>query len=274
MFNFLLMTHKRVVPSFLVTRTTGLDQLLWHGSITPRSSIVCTSSCSISCLAIGNHRGGKRTGLWSPVSMVCLTRPVLPISVGRLLKTSRNRRSLQLTSPAVAGSGHQLLLPSGAAHTRAGRASICVGRNVARPWRVLSGRYFTRPSLSQPSSSGSSLSSTYQGVAGSRPSTLSHLVITVLSPIQVPQYRVRGSSVRFMTGITVSDWSGFFNADPIAIPSSAYRHWLEQGWATAAFLGNKLEAYVGLHGTITSVLAGNYACRAIFKPSLFDLIVP
>ncbi len=33
-----------------------------------------------------------------------------------------------------------------------------------------------------------------------------------------------------ITEITVSDWSGVFNADPITIPSSAYPHWLEQGW--------------------------------------------
>ena len=47
---------------------------------------------------------------------------------------------------------------------------------------------------------------------------LSHLVIMCASPIQVPLYRVRGSSVRFITGITVSGWSGAFNADPITTP--------------------------------------------------------
>ncbi len=79
---------------------------------------------------------------------------------------------------------------------------------------------------------------------------------------------MRCSSVRFMTGITASDWSGVFNADPITIPLSAYRHWLEQGWATAAVLCNQLEACVDLHGTITSVLSGSSTRWAIFKMAL------
>ncbi len=63
-------TQNLVEPSFLVTRTTGLAQLFWHGSMMPQSSIFWTSAFSTSCLVMGSRLGRRHMGWCSPVSIV------------------------------------------------------------------------------------------------------------------------------------------------------------------------------------------------------------
>lgn len=65
-------------PSFFRTITTGLDQGLVDGSITPAACILSSYLTTSSLTANGIHRGGHCRGSASPVSMCISTRSVSP----------------------------------------------------------------------------------------------------------------------------------------------------------------------------------------------------
>ena len=71
--------QKRVVPSFLVTKTVGADHALTLCSICPSSNILSTNSCWIFIFFGDNFLGLHLIGLVEPVSMSCMTASVRPV---------------------------------------------------------------------------------------------------------------------------------------------------------------------------------------------------
>ena len=71
--------QKRVVPSFLVSKTVGTDHALTLCSIWPSSNILSTSSSCILIFLGDNFLGLQRIGLVDPVSISCTTASVRPV---------------------------------------------------------------------------------------------------------------------------------------------------------------------------------------------------